>query len=267
MGGFNLSIVNPNGTTGCSRSSTSPITAVTTNDYIPHHAFFQYWTANANPGHVRPSNVHTIGHAGDPANNQYDVLDFFAAVRAGNFPAVSFLKATALQDGHAGYSSPLDEQAFLANTLNFLQQRPEWSSTLVVILYDDSDGWYDHQMGPILNQSTGAADALTGPDACGTAVNSLPGINPGNLHALGRCGYGPRQPLLLISPFSKANFVDHTVTDQTSIIRFIEDNWLGGARLGSGSFDSLSGSLQNMLNFAQTPNPPLLLNPNTGEPM
>ena len=210
--------------------------------------------------------MHSIGHAGNPANNQYDLLDFFAAVRAGNFPAVSFLKASAIQDGHAGYSSPLDEQNFIATTLNFLQQWPEWGNTMVVIMYDDSDGWYDHQMGPIVNQSNGTADTLTGPGTCGNGSFALPGYQSSNLHALGRCGYGPRLPLLVISPYSKANFVDHTVTDQTSIIHFIEDNWLGGQRLGSGSFDALSGSLLNMLNFTQTANPILLINPSSGEP-
>jgi phospholipase C len=266
MGGFNLSIVNPNGTTGCSRSTTSPITGETTADYVPHHSFFEYYPATANPTHARPTNLRTIGHAGDPAHNEYDLKDFFAAINAGNFPAVSFLKATALQDGHPGYSSPLDEQNFLVTTLNFLQQRPEWSSTMVVILYDDSDGWYDHQMGPIVNQSAGAADTLTGVGFCGNANNSLPGLTPGNLHATGRCGYGMRQPLLVISPFAKPNFVDHTLTDQSSLIRFIEDNWLGGTRIGGGSFDAIAGPLTNMLNFSQTPNPPLLLNTSSGEP-
>jgi phospholipase C len=267
MGGFNLSTVNKNGTTGCNRSTTSPITGVTVNDYIPHHAFFEYYTSTANPKHVRPTSVHTIGYPGDPANNEYDLDDFFAAVRAGNFPAVSFLKAAAVQDGHAGYSDPLDEQAFLVHLLNFLQQRPEWSNTAVVTMYDDSDGWYDHQMGPIMNQSQGPADALSGPGLCGSSVNNaLPGVNPANLHALGRCGYGPRLPLLIVSPFARPNFVDHSVTDQSSIIRFIEDNWLGGQRIGQGSFDALAGSIGNMLNYKQKPNPPLLLNPKTGEP-
>jgi len=114
---------------------------------------------------------------------------------------------------------------------------------MVVVMYDDSDGWYDHQMGPIVNQSTGAADTLTGPGACGNAANSLPGLDPANPHALGRCGYGMRQPLLVISPFAKQNFVDHTLTDQTSVLRFIEDNWLGGQRIVQGSFDVLAGSL------------------------
>src|SRR5262249_2460770 len=160
MGGFNLNKKNHNGTTGCLRSSTN--LAGTTGDYIPHHAFFQYWASTANPTHARPKSISEIGNNG-PANHNYDVDDFFDAIKAGNFPAVSFLKAPAIQDGHAGYSDPLDEQKFIVNTINFLEQQREWKDTAVVILYDDSDGWYDHQMGPIVNQSTGPADTLTGP--------------------------------------------------------------------------------------------------------
>jgi phospholipase C len=194
MGGFNLSTVNSNGTTGCARSSTG--LAATIGDYIPHHSFFNYYASTANLAHTPPASVAEIGNAG-PANHQYDINDFFTAASAGNLPAVSFLKAPSYQDGHAGYSDPLDEQTFIVNTTNFLQKLPTWSSTAVVILYDDSDGWYDHQMGPIMNASTGPADALTGPGACGTAANSLPGLNSAaNPHALGRCGYGTRQPLL-----------------------------------------------------------------------
>jgi phospholipase C len=68
-------------------------------------------------------------------------------------------------------------------------------------------------------------------------------------HAQGRCGYGPRLPLLVISPLAKRNFVDHTVTDQSSILRFIEDNWLDNARIGDGSFDVLAGPIDNMLDL------------------
>ena len=107
----------------------------------------------------------------------------------------------------------------------------------------------DHQMGPIVNQSTGAADALTGNNACGTASNSLPGLDPVNTHALGRCGYGPRQPLLIISLWARENFVDHSVTDQTSVLRFIEDNWVRGQRIGQGSFDEISNSITQMFDF------------------
>jgi phospholipase C len=263
MGGFNLTTVNPNGSTGCSRSSAG--LAGTTNDYIPHHSFFNYYTSTSNYAHTRPASVAEIGNAG-PANHQYDLQDFFTAAAAGNLPAVSFLKAQAYQDGHAGYSDPLDEQTLLVNTINFLETLPTWNSTAVVIMYDDSDGWYDHQMGPIVNTSTGSADALTGPGACGTAATALPGLNPLLTHALGRCGYGPRLPLLVISPYARQNFVDHTVTDQSSIIHFIEDNWLSGQRIGQGSFDGIANSITQMFNFSKVrSNGVLFLNPTTGE--
>ncbi|HEX3353248.1 MAG TPA: alkaline phosphatase family protein [Terriglobales bacterium] len=265
MGGFDLTLTNSNGTTGCLRSSTG--VAGTTADYIPHHAFFQYYTSTANPTHVPPSSVSEIGHDGS-ANHNYDINDFFTAVKNGNFPAVSFLKAPAYQDGHAGYSDPLDEQAFIVTVVNFLEKTDDWDSTAVVISYDDSDGWYDHQMGPIVNQSTSPADALTAAGACGDGSAALPGIDTSNPHAQGRCGYGPRLPLLVISPWSKQNFVDSTVTDQTSIIHFIEDNWLNGQRLGQGSFDVLSNSIAQMFDFKQHhPGADrLFLDPSTGEP-
>jgi phospholipase C len=267
MGGFNLSTVNPNGTTGCGRTTTSAITGVTESDYIPHHSLFAYWPSTANPTHARPVSPAEIGHNGR-ANHQYDIQDFYAAAAAGNLPAVSFLKAPGYQDGHAGYSDPLDEQTFVVNTINLLESLPSWSSTAVVIMYDDSDGWYDHQMGPIVNTSTGPQDALTGAGTCGTAATSLPGYAGAakNPHALGRCGYGPRLPLLVISPWARQNFVDHSVTDQSSIIHFIEDNWLGGQRIGGGSFDAISSSLTQFFNLTNIRSKGVLfLNPSTGQ--
>jgi phospholipase C len=269
MGGFNLQTVNSNGTTNCKRSSAG--LSGTTADYIPHHAFFQYHATTSNPLHTRPASTAEIGHDG-PANHNYDIADFYAAVKSGNFPAVSFLKAPAFQDGHAGYSNPLDEQTFVVNVINFLQTQPGWDSTAVVIMYDDSDGWYDHQMSPILNQSHGAQDALTGAGLCGSAADSvaLPGVDPvNNPHALGRCGYGPRQPLMVVSPWARKNFVDHSITDQSSIIRFVEDNWLGGQRVSTGSFDNIANSITQMLDFSQNNNNQgnvYILDPSTGQP-
>src|SRR6201984_223587 len=90
---------------------------------------------------------------------------------------------------------------------------------------------------------------------------------PANTHALGRCGYGPRQPLLIVSPWAKENFVDHTVTDQTSVLRFVEDNWLGGQRIGQGSFDLIASPLNQMFDFTSLRQDGVLfLNPTTGEP-
>ena len=267
MGGFKPSSV-VNGNAVCKTSHTN-IAGATVTDYIPHHAWFQYYASTANPKHTPPASVAEIGHNG-PANHGYDLADFYTAVQAGNFPAVSFIKASAYQDGHAGYSDPLDEQTFLVTLINFLQHQPSWKNTAVIVLYDDSDGWYDHQMGPIVNPSSGQADFLTGPGFCGNPSTALPGVDPQNTHALGRCGYGPRQPLLVISPWARQNFVDHSVTDQTSVLRFVEDNWLGGQRIGQGSYDSIASSIGPMFNFTgkdQGENYKLILDPITGQPI
>jgi phospholipase C len=179
----------------------------------------------------------------DKANHQYDLTDFWNAVESGNnsFPSVSFLKASAYQDGHSTYSDPLDEQHFLVDTINRLQKLAEWNSTAVIITYDDSDGWYDHVMPPIVSQSNDRSyDSLLGRDGlCGHA--------PVGAYQ-DRCGYGLRLPLLIISPYAKVNYVDHGITDQTSIIHFIEDNW-GLGRIGNQSFDVKAGSILNMFNL------------------
>ena len=255
QGGFKPSSV-VNGKAVCATSHTN-VAGATVTDYIPHHEPFQYYTSTANPHHLPPTSVAMIGHT-DQANHQYDLSDFWAAADAGNLPAVSYLKAAAYQDGHAGYSDPLDEQHFLVDTINHLERLPDWRSTAVVILYDDSDGWYDHVMSPIVSQSASVDDALTGAGSCGTPKAGA---------YLDRCGYGPRQPLLVISPFARANSVDHSITDQSSVLRFIEDNW-GTGRIGNQSFDALSGSLSNLFNFegGEHHARKLFLDPATGKP-
>jgi phospholipase C len=257
MGGFAL----PNGVASCAKTSTG-ITGLTTADYIPHHAFFQYWKSTANPNHTPRTSVALIGRQGDAANHNYDLSDFWDALAAHNLPAVSILKARAIEDGHAGYSDPLDEQNFLVQTLNKLQKSPEWNSTAVIILYDDSDGWYDHVMGPIVNQSNVTDDQLLGPGNCGTPK---PVDSTGDIQN-GRCGYGPRLPLLVISPYARANFVDHRVTDQSSVIKFIEDNW-NLERIGNGSADAIAGTLDGLFDFSgEDKNGKLFLDPLTGKP-
>jgi phospholipase C len=222
-------------------------------DYSPHHAPFQYYKSTSNPKHLPPTSVAKIGHT-DQANHQYDLTDFSAAAKAGNLPAVSFLKAGEYQDGHAGYSDPLDEQHFLVNTINEVQKSKDWASTAVVVAYDDSDGWYDHVTPPLRN---GSADPANDQAAlCGSKA-------PAGGYA-DRCGFGPRQPLLVISPFSKTNYVDHNLTDQTSVLKFIEDNWRTGS-IGDASYDARAGSLTGMLDFHHRPDArTVLLNPTTG---
>jgi len=223
-------------------------------DYLPHHEPFQYYASTANPHHLPPSSVAMIGRP-DRANHQYDLRDFWAAAAAGTIPAVSYLKAPAYADGHAGYSSPLAEQRFIVETLNRLQQLPQWRQMAVIVTYDDSDGWYDHVAGPIVNHSQTSVDAAI----CTGAAPALGAYQ-------GRCGYGPRLPLLVISPFARPSYVDHTLTDQSSILRFIEDNWELG-RIGDRSFDEVAGSLLGLFDFDRPEAGRLFLDPDTGLPL
>ena len=268
QGGFDLSVVNPNGSTGCRRNTVSQVTKIRSRDYVPHHEPFQYYKSTANPRHLRPSSPKVIGtnHDGG-ANHQYDTHDFFDAIKAGNFPTVSYIKAPAFENGHAGNSDPLDEQHWVVSVVNFLEQQPDWDHTAVIIAYDDSDGWYDHVMPHITNGSSTESDALDGPGKCANGATALPGVNPATKHAQGRCAPGPRLPLLIISPWAKANYVDHTITTQASIIRLIEDLYLKGERIGGGSFDAHSGSLLGMFDFSKAKpqnTRRFLLDPDTG---
>src|SRR5882757_7390029 len=268
-GGFDLGVTNANGTTGCKRSSTGIAPLSVKADYIPHHQPFQYYGSTANPNHLRPTSVTAIGTT-DQANHQYDMHDFTDALAAGNMPAVSFLKAPGYQDAHAGYSDPLDEQTFVVNTINAIEKSSFWSSTAIIIAYDDSDGWYDH-LSNVINGSTGPQDFYTSAGVClsaTAAANALADVATGK-PALGRCGYGPRLPLIVISPWAKKNVIDSTITDQSSITKFIEDVFLGSKRIGQGSFDSIAGPLTNMFDFSNGAAPPnpnvVLLDPTTGK--
>jgi hypothetical protein len=95
----------------------------------------------------------------------------------------------------------------------------------VIIAYDDSDGWCDHQMSLIVMQSSVTDDQLLGPGNCGSPKASDVAGGTRN----GRCGYGPRFVLELISPYAKTNYVDHAITDLSSILGLlrITGNWAG----------------------------------------
>jgi phospholipase C len=255
-------------------------------DYVPHHEPFQYYATTANPHHLPPTSLSAIGTdtqtvtAGvpqfDTANHQYDMSDFDSLVgaishgylSADHLPAVSFLKAPAYEDGHAVYSDPYDEQRFVVSEINALERTPDWSSTAVVVAYDDSDGYYDHVYSGVHNPSDtsavstppGPQDFLSGPGLCGDpAVTPLAGED-------GRCGYGPRLPLVVVSPWARHNAVDHTLTDQSSILKFIEDNW-GLPRI-SGSYDGIARPINRMFDFhaRHGHNRKLFLDPVTGQP-
>ena len=202
-------------------------------DYIPHHEPFQFYASTANPHHLTvPANgagqdtlaglkeigrdtqsyVNGVPQFNTP-NHQYDTSDFdqlVAAIGRGKLPAsalpaVSFLKAPGYEDGHPGYSDPADEQAFVTREINSLMRTPDWKNTVVIVNWDDSDGWYDHVYSGVTNPSLSPADNLT------NTTFSLPtsgqcGPSPQTKAPLageqGRCGFGPRLPMLVISPYA-----------------------------------------------------------------
>ncbi len=116
-----------------------------------------------------------------------------------------FLKAPGYEDGHAAYSDPADEQQFVVREINALEKTPDWSSTAVVVNYDDSDGWYDHVYSGVTNPSASVADNLTN-----TVLGKInartrrpavrceaAGERSRSRGEQGRCGFGPRLPLLV----------------------------------------------------------------------
>ena len=235
------------------------IGGVSVQDYVPHHDPFEYYASTANPDHLAPSSLSDIGYT-DQANHQYD-LSLFSDALSGKggaqLPAVSYLKAGAYQDGHPGYSDPTDEQHFLVNEINSIEESKYWSSTAIVVTYDDSDGWYDSAVPPVIN---GSNDSATDTALC-TSVAVTVGSNND------RCGYGQRLPMLVISPYTRDNYVSNNETDTTSVVSFIEQNWLHGETI-PGSFDKVSGSLDapgGLLDFNTYPHfNPVILNPTTG---
>jgi phospholipase C len=235
-------------------------------DYVPHHDPFQFYASTANPAHLPPSSLNDIGYT-DQANHQYDVSLFADALNGtggATLPAVSYIKPPKYENGHPGNSDPLLEQQFVVNTVNSIEESRYWSSTAIIITYDDSDGWYDHVIPPVINGSDDPAAGTT-PAVGDTKVCSSVPITVGT--AEDRCGFGDRLPFLVISPYTRQNYVSSQLLNTASVVKFIEDNWLHGQRI-PGSFDAVSGSIDGhggLLDFNVRPHfSPVILDPTSG---
>ncbi len=137
-------------------------------------------------------------------NVQHGLNDFVSAAANGTLPAVSFLKP-GNDDGHPGYSTMYAYETFVARAVAAIQGNPNlWRSTAILITEDESGGYYDS----------------------------------GYIQPVSFFGDGPRVPMLVVSPFARQGFVDHTYTDHVSILKFIEANW-GLKPLTSFSEDNL----------------------------
>lgn len=257
QGGFAPTSTNSGGAV-CG-ATTDNIAGIANAEYSAHHNPFEYYASTANPAHLAPTSLAQIGYT-DQANHQYDLSYFGDALNGtggATLPAVSYLKAPESEDGHPGYSDPIDEQKFIVNEVNAIEQSKYWPSTAIVITYDDSDGWYDHQAPTIIS---GSKDATQDAAICTSVAVTVGTTND-------RCGYSQRLPFVVISPYTRQNYVSSNETNTASVVKFIEDNWLNGERIPN-SFDATSGSLDakgGLLDFNVKPHlTPLILNPATG---
>lgn len=116
-----------------------------------------------------------------------DGAEFIKAIDAGALPQVAFYKPQGNLNEHAGYADVSSGDAHLATLIDHLQKSPQWPHMLVVVTYDENGGFWDHVAPP-----------------------------KGD-----RWGPGTRIPAIIVSPFAKKGYVDHTAYDTTSILRFI----------------------------------------------
>ena len=120
-----------------------------------------------------------------------DEADFLSDMKSRKLPAVSFIKPLGPDNEHPGYSALRQGQAHVAGLVDAIRKSPYWRKTLIIITYDENGGRWDHVAPPVAD----------------------------------RWGPGTRVPTIIISPYAKRGFVDHTPYDTTSILRTIERRW------------------------------------------
>ncbi len=125
------------------------------------------------------------------ADHLRDEGDFYADAAAGRLPAVSFIKPLGPDNEHPGYATLQVGQAHVADLVSAVQNSPAWADTAIIITYDEHGGRWDHVAPPTID----------------------------------RWGPGIRVPAIIISPFARKAFVDHTQYDTSAILKLIETRW------------------------------------------
>ncbi|WP_432848582.1 phosphocholine-specific phospholipase C [Amycolatopsis sp. CA-161197] len=155
--------------------------------------------------------------SGQGKNVDHVLQQFVADCKAGTLPAVSWVVAPYAYCEHPA-ARPVDGAAYTQRVLKALWDNPKlWESTVVLINYDENDGFFDHVVPPCAPAGTPGellpVNQPSGPGGVGTG-------------ALAPIGLGPRVPMTVISPWSRGGFVNSQVFDHTSVLRFLE-TWTG----------------------------------------
>jgi phospholipase C len=197
------------------------------------------------PGIWNPLPLFGDVHHDHQANNIEPLGSYFSAAAAGRLPAVSWITPSGPDSEHPP-ASVHQGQAYVTSIVNAAMKSPDWSSTAIFLTWDDWGGFYDGIVPPAVDQN----------------------------------GYGLRVPAIVISPYAKVGFIDHQTLSSDAYLKFIEDDFLGGARLNpktDGRPDPrpdvredqpILGNMTQDFNFAQSPRHPVLLptNPPTDSP-
>ncbi len=179
----------------------------------------------------------TVKQDGQLGNIQ-DISGFYRAAKNGTLPQVSWI----CPNGKVSEHPPAlvsTGQSYVTGLINAIMQGPDWNSTAIFLAWDDWGGFYDHVVPPTVDQN----------------------------------GYGLRVPALVISPYARAGYIDHQTLSFDAYVKFIEDDFLGSARIDprtDGRPDprpdvrenvSILGDLRRDFDFSQTPRSPVLLKP------
>jgi phospholipase C len=178
-------------------------------------------------------------------HNIQSLDSYFSAAKTGNLPSVSWITPSGNNSEHPP-ASVHQGQAYVTGIINAAMKSPDWNSTAIFLTWDDWGGFYDHVVPPAVDPN----------------------------------GYGLRVPGIVISPYARKGFIDHQTLSSDAYLKFIEDDFLGGARLNpttDGRPDPRPSVRENQpqlgnlvadFNFSQAPRPPTLLptNPKTDSP-
>jgi phospholipase C len=194
---------------------------------------------------------------------------FRADVKAGQLPQVSWIVPTEAYCEHPGPSSPVQGAWFVQQVLDALTAVPEvWSKTVLLVNYDENDGYFDHVPSPSAPSPRGDG-TYAGKTTLSSADLSYeyythplpPGLDPGTQPGHGPDGNvygpGPRVPMFVISPWSRGGWVNSQTFDHTSVLRFLEARF-GVKDPNIGPFRrAVCGDLTSAFNFAFPNNEPL----------
>src|SRR5579875_130463 len=178
-------------------------------------------------------------------HNIESLPDYFSAAKGGTLPAVSWITPSQPDSEHPP-ASVHQGQAYTTAIINAAMKSPDWDSTAIFLAWDDWGGFYDSAVPPKVDQN----------------------------------GYGLRVPAMVISPYAKRGYIDHQTLSSDAYLKFIEDDFLNGARLNPKTDgrpdrrpdvredEPILGNLDADFDFSQTPRPPVLLptNPATDSP-